>query len=559
MANNVQYTINNLNISDIISEQHEDFFRIFYEVFIDKQQELNLNNLKKFYTTILSSNVIDISIKYNNESINKQYIPEDGYYYLFISNIKKELHNYNITNSVNISKWCENKLSILEMFGRYHVNNPNIKYGFKKIIKSKQLNVINFMLSMPNNIDEIDQKTSSSILIETINHLNTDPFKDIIGKIITLSKIISQKQPGYINPTLYAIYKNNNVFLKEMINLGAVSISENLDHRNIQYNVLTTTIQNNNIPFLEYLLDISNKKTNEHILLQALSMAVDLNNKIMAIMIYEKISNIIDPSKLENSLLAMSSKHKDCELFFYFINKGMNPLENDNFNESILMKAVKNNNVKIVQYLLNINAINPTQKESIHNCNIFHVLSSTCKNKQIINLIFGWFTTKLERNILKRIVNEEKKGYETPLTIAAQNNNKVMLKKLITAGANVNFYSSINGCSCKRHYSALAYAVEYDNLDCAKILLEHKANVNCYLINQFRCNLMFLVKSVAMIKLLILYKININKKNSLDWNSYDFIYSNDKELSTKLHNIIEQKNLSSFIKNTNKKQKRHRI
>lgn len=112
----------------------------------------------------------------------------------------------------------------------------------------------------------------------------------------------------------------------------------------------------------------------------------------------------------------------DPEMIIAVINRGMDVNTVDRQGNTLLIQAVKSNNAQVVDYLIK----------------------------------------------RKARLNARNKNGETALSLAAYLGKLPLVQRLVTAGADVNFFG----------WSPLAYAAYQGHLDVAKYLIEHGAEVN---------------------------------------------------------------------------------
>lgn len=136
------------------------------------------------------------------------------------------------------------------------------------------------------------------------------------------------------------------------------------------------------------------------------------------------------------TLITNACNFNQVDIVEYLINRGYDPDETDKMGYSLLMKAVQNNREELVGLLISSEA--DLLKENLKGSNLFHFVASSQMCWLVDRLI------ELDVDINKR----NSSGY-TALEISIISNNSVMIDKLLSNGAKLEYNQKFFQLACR--------------------------------------------------------------------------------------------------------------
>lgn len=241
------------------------------------------------------------------------------------------------------------------------------------------------------------------------------------------------------------------LLLQNGININAVRDS---------YNALEWSVVCNQLSVFKLLLDKGAKtspENNRNKPLITLILSYIAQDKYIEV-IECALSKGIDINEVDcdgKNALFYALQHNDLKVIKYLIDRGIDMYKIDNNNKNILFYALQYNNVKMIRYFSNRNLdISPYKYELMKDI-IYH-------NKiEVLSIIHRNYTLNLD------IYDEQG---DTPLIYSIRANNIEMVQYLLL---NCN----INKATLKYQNTPLMIAVQYQHIECVKLLLQKGADV----------------------------------------------------------------------------------
>lgn len=308
-------------------------------------------------------------------------------------------------------------------------NNTEFKFNFKMpdddILQFK--NMLNFNIIKNNIMNEKENLNDEELNTRYINACEDGDYNTVVELCTKNKNLINYINKKNKSGLIYASKCGHFDIVKYLVENGA-----DLNIQDINENTALMYAVYNNRKIAEYLITqgsnldlINNRNCN------SLHIASSIGNLAIVDILYNRGMNIDQTDINGNSSIFVALLNKQYNVVKYLLKKNINI-------------NIKNNNHE-----------NNTKSTLLHIC-IYHDVS-----EEIINLLIKY-------NIDINAVNESN---DTPLKYACHLNKLDYVKLLLSKGANPNINSNLN-------YSCLHHAIEHNNYEMLKILIDYNCNYN---------------------------------------------------------------------------------
>jgi len=314
-------------------------------------------------------------------------------------------------------------------------SKKNFKFDFKieKLSESDILQYKNFSL-YEKEICDIHKDKNKKLFLEACEDGNLKKIKEIFKK----SKIdINYRNNSNKTGLIYASKNGHINIVKFLVENGA-----DLNIQDINNNTaLMFAIFYNNTEIAQYLITQGSDLSLRNIHGSILHVAVCVDNLVIIDELYNRGCDLNDKDNNKNTCIFIATINKNYNIVKYLIKK------------SVDLNLVNNN---LVKYKSN---------EYRENLSLLHI----CIRDDLIELLILFIKNKINLHI-------KNDNLETPLQYACKLNKITFVKLLLQSGANPNITSILN-------YSCLHCAIDNNNLEMIKLLIEYNADYNLKTLN----------------------------------------------------------------------------
>jgi len=442
--------------------------------------------------------------------------------------------------------------------------------ALKLAIKANNLEMVKFLIQSGANIHK---EINFSELFLSLKDLNCDNNTKMLNYLVNYGLDINKEDQRGDTPLIYSIKTGNEFLAQYFINHGA---NINKKNRNGE-TPLIVAIENNyvdNMNLIKYLVsggaDVNEEDKNGN---TPLILATKRNNKYIMKYLINCGADINKENKKGKTPLKIAIKNENLKLIKYLIGNGADVNKKNPFNGSTpLSKAIKyqSKNVGIIEYLIGSGAI----------------MTNTSENETKLTCL----------NLLDRVkelvdngvdINKSSTNGETPLSVAVNYNNKLVVKYLVDHGADINMVNKSgetflvstikNGYMDMLKYlitcgadvnkednngdTPLIISAEFKNKYLVKYLMECGADINKENVSgNTPLNAVIRANNFEMIKYLIELGANVNKecKNGItplkvaievnNFNIIKYLIGNGADVNQKSHSSLDDS--TPFVKAT---------
>jgi len=505
--------ISNTSLNETLKKERAELKIDEYMYNIANEQEFNdilrilfkndVNSKNKLYRRIIKYNLLEKSIESNDYNYVKKVLNIKPFNYKCMNYDKILIKAIEGLKDSNNDRKKISKLFIDSfIYDSISVNNDSIDTLINISYNQQYFNLIlNFLIKSHNMeaikylIENKEYKTNLDINVKDINgeyplinalyqeQNGIIKFKDINGLYQKQNEIIKYliehggncniKNNHGIPLLVLAIQKNNNKIVEYILEKPGIHINEKCPNG---YSAFMTAINQNNTDLVELILDYSNENDipidiNEKDVSgnYPITKAINKNNFDMVILLMEYgMNNKIDMNLTDingYSLLSLAYEHKYLKMFKY-LTEYLDIDQIDNTGQSIIFKAVDENDIDTVEYLIHCGAnlnIRDKCKNSVIDYAIFH------GNSEILDLLLQSDNISL---------NEYNSAEETPLISLIKSkkfsemNKKDIINNFIDKGCDIDKPDK------KYNLSPLIHAINNKELLITILLINYGVNIN---------------------------------------------------------------------------------
>lgn len=546
----VSIFINNIDLHTFISNR-----KISNNLLIQSlRATVELNSLQQFSYLLSLYEIAPIEYKvvYNKKTLSDSFLNKN----LLIATI---LHHL-ITDDVIPTLTKEIKLLYNHYCANYPITINNTQCDLHTAFKKADEN-LQFLMLFVNNVDKKEdnldllnpinnppkiKELQYSIVLYAIEYLNTAKTNYLLTNILSKSKNIN------IHCIMYAIFCGNTHAIHYILQNKLAHPLDKIQQNKQSLGLLDLAISKANIQVVKSILHYMSH--DDIVKSRALTTAINFGNTKVIKEVLKNHPNLEEIDGCGYTPLILSLKLNKPTVFHLLLKHGANPYIKDEDNENILVKAIQWGRKSIVLYILrHFKDIRIDEVDIVNQYSTLDYLIINNMCKSIYKEVNLHITTLHDEAYIKKMINTPKASGDIPLIFAIKHHNHIAFDYLIKWGADVHYVNNANLEIPHRDLTLLSYAVLGDNLYAAKKLIDKHVDVNAFIIYLYRCNVLFLAKSVEMANLLVEAKTDSNLKNFLGETAFDTLSKTNYDVACVIEKKILHKDITSDIKTKVKK------